>query len=555
MPIGYDTLLLGNFFNLPSFLAKFGDQHPVIDGVVTPTISAPWRSGLGQAANIGEIIGLMITGILQDHYGYKKTIAGALIAVTCLLFLLFFSVNLPMLTVGEILCGLPWGVFQTITTAYASEVMPVALRAYLTTYVNLCWVLGQIIATGVLRGMLNYGDSQWGWRIPYALQWMWPIPILIGCILCPESPWWLVRHGRFEEAKHSLLRLTTPGVSASFDVDKTVAMMEHTTELEKEMNTGTSYIDCFKGVDLRRTEIVVFVWIAQSVCGSTFMGYSTSFYLAAGLAPAAAFDMSIGQFCLGGVGTVLSWFAMTYFGRRTLYLFGSCMLTLIMFIVGLLAIRQNDPSFQWAIGSMLLIFTFTYDLTIGPVCYSLVAELSSTRLKAKTIVLSRNFYNITGIVAGVITQYQLTKTAWNWGAYAGFFWAGSSLLMTIWIFFRLPEPKGRTYGELDILFEHKVSARKFATTNVDVFRVSTLHLRGGTPANAIFRVTPLPSSSLTRRAVRAARLLTTILATRSPRSRWIDLHLVSDNVALNICSWAPSRLFLRLAWSLHEVSE
>jgi len=319
------------------------------------------------------------------------------------------------------------------------------------------------------------------------------IPILVGCLLAPESPWWLVRHGRFEDAKRSLLRLTSAGVDPTFDVDKTVAMMEHTTELEKEMGSVTThYWDCFKGVDLRRTEIVCMVWLAQTVCGSTFMGYSTVFYTSAGLPTAASFDMSIGQFALGAIGTVGSWFLMGFAGRRTIYLYGSCVLCLIMFVIGCLATRQNDRSFEWAIGSMLLIFTFTYDLTIGPVCYSLVAEISSTRLKAKTIVLSRNLYNIIGIVASVITNYQLTATAWNWRAvshtsifekflnslanfnfqYAGFFWSGSCALMTIWIFFRLPEPKGRTYGELDVLFERKVPARKFKTTNVDFFRVS-----------------------------------------------------------------------------------
>lgn len=128
--------------------------------------------------------------------------------MVCFIFITFFAQNLPMLLVGEILCGLPWGVFQTITTAYASEVMPVALRCYLTTYVNLCWVLGQLVGSGVLRGVYDLGDSQWGWKIPFAIQWVWPIPILIGCILCPESPWWLVRHGRYEDAKHALRRLT-----------------------------------------------------------------------------------------------------------------------------------------------------------------------------------------------------------------------------------------------------------------------------------------------------------------------------------------------------------
>lgn len=63
----------------------------------------------------------------------------------CFIFITFFAVNVQMLLAGEILCGLPWGVFQTITTAYAAEVTPTALRPFLTTYVNLCWVFGQLI--------------------------------------------------------------------------------------------------------------------------------------------------------------------------------------------------------------------------------------------------------------------------------------------------------------------------------------------------------------------------------------------------------------------------
>lgn len=59
---------------------------------------------------------------------------------------------------------------------------------------------------------------------------------------------------------------------------------------------------------------------------------------------------------------------------------------------------------------MLLLFTLIYDFTVGPVCYSLVAEVSSTRLKAKTIVLARNFYNVGGIIVNVLTTYQLTPS-------------------------------------------------------------------------------------------------------------------------------------------------
>jgi MFS transporter, SP family, general alpha glucoside:H+ symporter len=45
-----------------------------------------------------------------------------------------------------------------------------------------------------------------------------------------------------------------------------------------------------------------------------------------------------------------------------------------------------------------MIYTFIYDFTVGPVCYSLVADIPSTRLKIKTVVLARNLYNVGGIM-------------------------------------------------------------------------------------------------------------------------------------------------------------
>jgi SP family general alpha glucoside:H+ symporter-like MFS transporter len=63
----------------------------------------------------------------------------------------------------------------------------------------------------------------------------------------------------------------------------------------------------------------------------------------------------------------------------------------------------------------------------------------------------------------------LNPDAWNWRGKAGFFWGSLCFLCVVWTFFRLPEPKGRTYGELDVLFERGVSARKFKSAEVDIF--------------------------------------------------------------------------------------
>ncbi|KAF3938814.1 hypothetical protein ABW19_dt0204429 [Dactylella cylindrospora] len=291
---GYDIVLMGSFYAYPSFKKKYGDLLP--DG--TYQLSAAWQSVLSNGVNIGSMFGLALNGIVSERYGYRKTMMVSLFFTTAFIFILFFAQNVQTLLVGEILLGIPLGVFQTLTVAYASELCPVGLRAYLTTYVNLCWVTGQLLASSVLRALVERTD-EWSYRIPFALQWVWPIPILIGVALAPESPWWLVRQGRHDAAEASLKRLTsdagTRGAASGFNLKQTIAMMIHTTEIEARITAGTSYWDCFKGIDLRRTEIACLVWAIQNLSGAGLMGYSTYFYEQAGLDPKNAFNMAMAQ--------------------------------------------------------------------------------------------------------------------------------------------------------------------------------------------------------------------------------------------------------------------
>jgi SP family general alpha glucoside:H+ symporter-like MFS transporter len=71
----------------------------------------------------------------------------------------FCRKEVETLLLGEILCNISWGAFQTLTAVYASEVSPVYLRAYLCTYVDLCWVFGQPLVSGVIRSVLNRSDE------------------------------------------------------------------------------------------------------------------------------------------------------------------------------------------------------------------------------------------------------------------------------------------------------------------------------------------------------------------------------------------------------------
>lgn len=76
-------------------------------------------------------------------------------------------------------------------------------------------------------------------------------------------------------------------------------MMHHTNEIEKAAEVGSSFRDCFRGVNLRRTEIACIVWLIQTISGSPLMGSATYFFVGAGL-PAetvCTFDFIVGQLC------------------------------------------------------------------------------------------------------------------------------------------------------------------------------------------------------------------------------------------------------------------
>ncbi|KZL63266.1 mfs sugar transporter [Colletotrichum incanum] len=455
---GYDVILINNFFAYPEFQKKYGTWYGEDIGY---QVSGPWQTGLTMAATVGAIFGGLMNGYFASKYGYRWVMMGAMFFLNCFIFVVFFAYSAAMLLVGQILCGLSWGVFATLSPAYASEVCPTNLRGYMTTYlhqVNLCWAIGQLIAAGVLRGCLTI-DGEMAYRIPFAIQWYF----------APESPWYLVRKDRLEEARRSIERLS--GDKTQDQINAQLAMMVHTTKVESGVTVGVTYLDCFKGFDLRRTEICCIAFAGQVMSGSSFAYTPTYFFTTAGMNVANAFELSLGAKGMAFIGTMLSWWLISYWGRRAIYVTGIGALTIILFIIGILDVSAGDKGL-WPSGGLCVFWLFIYSLTIGPITYSVISETSSVRLRPLTVVLSRNAYQLVNIVSQVLQTYMMNPTEWNLRGKTGFFWAGTAGIIFIWSFLRLPECKGRTYEELDILFARKVPARQFSKAHVDAYASS-----------------------------------------------------------------------------------
>ncbi|CAK1357586.1 uncharacterized protein RHO25_008305 [Cercospora beticola] len=456
----FDPQLLGNLYATPAFQRDFGYLY---EG--SYIISAPWQTGLSMGNPIGQVVGAFSAAYPLEWYGRKRTFGVCVILTAAFIFIQFFARSLPVLLVGELLGGLILGTYAVIAPAYASEVCPVALRGLLTSYVNLCFVMGQLIANGVIAGTSQL-DSHWAYSAPFAAQWVWPAVILIGWPLAPESPWWLVRKNRIAEAEQALKRLASDKV----DVRPTLAMIIETDRLELEMEAGSTYRDCFKKINLRRTEIAIGVYSIQVISGVYLVGYATYFFELAGLPTRDAFGMSCGFLALGFLGTLFSWFLLLRFGRRQIYNLGLLLLVVLMILIGILdcipGYEENKPLI-WAQSSLMLVWNFCYDFSVGPVCFVILCEVSATKVRSKTIAVATATQALLAIGMTVAIPYMLNADQADMRGKIGFFYGGLSAIALVWAYFRIPETKGRTYEELDIMFSRDVPTRQFKKYRVE----------------------------------------------------------------------------------------
>lgn len=157
---GYDVTLISSFFGYPSFREKYGEYLDDKNGY---QISAQWQTKFNCLGAMANIIGAIFNGWATSKFGHRRTFMVTMIWLTAFIFMVVFAPSIEVLLAGQVLCNIAWGVFATTGPAYAAEVTPLAIRGYLTAYVNLCWCIGQFISAGVLKGLVN-NPSQWSYR-------------------------------------------------------------------------------------------------------------------------------------------------------------------------------------------------------------------------------------------------------------------------------------------------------------------------------------------------------------------------------------------------------
>lgn len=459
---GMDGGIVGSLVGLDPFKRQYGYLY---DGEYI--IEAHWLSAFNYANLLGAMVGAVLAGFAYDRLGPRIMMGICSTVSIAFIFIQYYSHTPAQLFVGELLNGCIIAFYPICASAYIGEVCPLALRGFAASMTNLAFVIGQFIASGILKGT-DFIDNKNAYKIPIATQWALPSIMLLFIFFCPDPPFWLAKRQKFDEAEKSIRRLAASSVDPSLKL----AHVKETLRLEEsyEKSEGApGFAEVFKGPNLRRLTICIMAYDMQAFTGNIlFINYAVYFFELAGLNSSDAFSMNLGLTAIGFVGTCLSWWMLSYVGRRSAYLWGCALLMVLCFVIATLDFAPaSSHGSRWAQCALMIICNFIYDMTIGPYCFVLLAEVSSVRLRGITIGLATVTCHICSIVFAVAIPYAMNEDQGNWRGKIGFLFAALSLLCTVYCYFCLPETKGRTFEELDVMFENKVSSRQFAKYEIN----------------------------------------------------------------------------------------
>jgi SP family general alpha glucoside:H+ symporter-like MFS transporter len=151
------------------------------------------------------------------------------------------------------------------------------------------------------------------------------------------------------------------------------------------------------------------VWAAQILCGNAILGFVVVFLQAAGWSQVQSFNLNISLSACYIIGGMICWVLFPRFGRATIYMSGLVFMFCCLIAIGALGWSTSKDAYL-AVGLLFVVSTLCNMITIGPVCYPIVAETPSGRLRYKTIVIGRFVYNLTAIFNNSVTPRMISAS-------------------------------------------------------------------------------------------------------------------------------------------------
>jgi sugar porter (SP) family MFS transporter len=401
-------------------------------------------------ALIGCLIGSIVSGVVSDRFGRKKLLilSALLFAVSSVL--TGWAESFAAFIAWRMIGGVAIGIASNVSPTYIAEVSPAMWRGRLVSLNQLTivvgilgaqivnWLIAQQVPAGANAGQIRISwNGQFGWRWMFTAVAIPSLIFLVSSLFVPESPRWLVKNRKREQARATLVKIGNEPYADD-------ALSEIETALAAESEHSLQHNELFSPAILRILGIGVFLAVLQQWSGiNVIFNYAEEVYRNAGYGISGImFNIVI----TGAINLVFTLVALGFvdrIGRRPLMLFGCAGIGLSHLLIGI--------AYRTHLGGLpVLVFTLAaigcYAMSLAPVTWVLISEIFPNRIRGAAVSIAVSALWI----ASFILTFTFPLILQAIGSAATFWlYAAICFIGFVFIWRRVPETKGRTLEQIE----------------------------------------------------------------------------------------------------------
>jgi sugar porter (SP) family MFS transporter len=396
---------------------------------------------------LGALFGALVAGGTADRIGRRWTAvaAGVLFAIGALIEAV--APGAGMLTFGRVVTGLGVGFASVVAPLYAAEMAPKRLRGRFVSTYQLAITVGIFFAY-LADDALTGSDR---WRLMFALAVIPGAALVVGFLVMPESARWLLKMGRREEARASLVKVDGPELA-----DSELETIE--ADLEAEALEGqASWSEVFSPGLRRALWVGVGLATLQQVTGiNAIIYYANEIFAEAGFTTAEQ-QAKATLYAVGAVNVLATFIAVAWvdrFGRRPLLFSGLIGMTVSLAAVGFsFAALENQPEggpTSTTVGGLvtvlaLVVFIASFAFSLGPIVWTVISEIYPNRVRGRAMAVATA---VNWFAAFIVAQFFLSLVD-AIGESTTFFMFSALCIVTYAFVHRwVPETKGKSLEEI-----------------------------------------------------------------------------------------------------------
>ena len=398
-------------------------------------------SGLGTVAallTVGCLVGALFTGSFTEKYGRKNVMIFTAVVYIISAFGCAFSESATMLTILRVLSGLAVGATSVVAPMYISEIAPAHNRGRLVSFNQFAITIGIVLAYIFDYFLIGFGENSW--RYMLAVPGVFGVFFLFFLIVkFPESPRWLLAHGKKDEA---IKILTSIGGVAL--VKEELPEMESTL-LAEQKKEKMSVGELFRGKTGKIVLIGTIIAALQQITGiNAVIMFAPDIFQAAGSVKSDSVMQAMIVGLVNFLMTIVALWLVDKRGRKTLLLWGAVgmIASLAYLTLEFAKPLQNGTGVLIA----LLVYISFFAASFAPVMWVIISEIYPNRIKG----LAMSFSTAVSWLCTFLTVYFAPVIQGTLGLHYLFAIFGVfSIIAFVFVKFRIPETKGKSLEQIE----------------------------------------------------------------------------------------------------------